>query len=65
MKFQFKIQSFQTEAAEAIVRVFAGQPGHGMSKYRLDVGKAKPTLFTQDSDFETAYRNAGMELRTL
>jgi hypothetical protein len=25
MKFQFKIQAFQTEAAESVVRVFAGQ----------------------------------------
>ena len=41
MKFQFKIQSFQTEAAEAIVRVFSGQSNHGESKYRLDLGKRK------------------------
>ena len=39
MKFQFKIQPFQTEAAESVVRVFAGQPNRGMSKYRLDLGK--------------------------
>ena len=62
MKFKFKIQPFQTEATEAIVRVFAGQPGHGTSKYRLDIGKLEPTLFTQDSDFETAYHNADVEL---
>jgi type III restriction enzyme len=41
MKFQFKIQSFQTEAAESVVRVFAGQPNRGMSKYRLDLGRRK------------------------
>ncbi|MFZ3129686.1 MAG: hypothetical protein WA125_00915 [Desulfosporosinus sp.] len=41
MKFQFKIQPFQTEAAESIIRVFAGQPNRGVSKYRLDLGKRK------------------------
>lgn len=41
MKFQFKIQPFQTEAAESIVNVFAGQPNLVMSKYRLDIGKRR------------------------
>jgi len=38
MKFKFKIQPFQTEAAESVVRVFAGQPNVGQSKYRRDIG---------------------------
>lgn len=41
MKFKFKIQSFQTEAAESVVKVFAGQPNHSLIKYRLDLGKRK------------------------
>lgn len=41
MKFQFKIQPFQTEAADSIVRVFAGQPNVGNSKYRRDIGSEK------------------------
>ncbi|MDR0499897.1 MAG: DEAD/DEAH box helicase family protein [Coriobacteriales bacterium] len=41
MKFQFKIQPFQTEAAESVVRVFAGQPNVGASKYRRDIGSEK------------------------
>lgn len=41
MKFQFKIQPFQTEAAESVVKVFAGQPKHGESKYRRDIGSEK------------------------
>ena len=44
MKFKFKIQPFQTEATESLVKVFAGQPNHGMSKYRLDLGKRKGTI---------------------
>jgi type III restriction enzyme len=41
MKFQFKIQPFQTEAAESVVRVFTGQPKVGESKYRRDIGSEK------------------------
>ncbi|MDR1495410.1 MAG: restriction endonuclease subunit R, partial [Clostridiales Family XIII bacterium] len=41
MKFQFKIQPFQTEAAMSIVRVFAGQPKVGESRYRRDIGSEK------------------------
>lgn len=62
MKFQFKIQPFQTEAAESVVKVFAGQTKHGESKFRRDVGKLKGTLEESDPEFETAYRNADVEL---
>jgi type III restriction enzyme len=64
VKFQFKIQPFQTEAAESVVRVFAGQPNHGERKYRRDVGRreAQAVFAEQDSEFETAYRNADVEL---
>jgi type III restriction enzyme len=64
VKFQFKIQPFQTEAAESVVRVFAGQPHHGERKYRRDVGRreAQAVFAEQDSEFETAYRNADVEL---
>ena len=41
MKFQFKIQPFQTEAAMSIIRVFDGQQNHAESKYRRDVGNEK------------------------
>lgn len=61
MKFQFKIQSYQTEAVEDTVNVFRGQPKTDAKRYRLDLGKrAKGTLFTEDE--ETAYRNADIEL---
>ena len=74
MKFQFKIQPFQTEAAESVVKVFAGQPNYGVSKYRRDVGTTKPkqrpaqgSMFEDEEEqtmeeFETAYRNAEVEL---
>ncbi|MGI6615701.1 MAG: type III restriction-modification system endonuclease [Dethiobacteria bacterium] len=66
MKFKFKIQPFQTEAAESIVKVFAGQPNYGLSKYRRDLGKRIPqeqsTLEEYDPEFESGYRNAKVEL---
>ncbi len=74
MKLQFKIQSFQTEAAESVVKVFAGQPNYGVSRYRRDVGTTKPkpipaqgSMFEDETEqtmeeFETAYRNADVEV---
>jgi len=62
MKFQFKVQDFQTEATDSIVRVFAGQPKTGLDRYRRDVGKLKGTLDELDEEYETAYRNAEVAL---
>jgi len=62
MKFQFKIQPFQTEAAESVVNVFIGQPKHGETGYRRDAGIIEETLFTQDDEFETGYRNADVAI---
>ena len=39
MKFNFKIQQYQTDAVEAVARVFAGQGHHNEIKYRRDLGK--------------------------
>ena len=56
MKFQFKIQQYQTDAVENTVGVFAGQPSHDPAAYRRDVGRER-------LDFEeTGYRNAEVEL---
>jgi type III restriction enzyme len=64
MKFQFKKQPFQAEATDAIVRIFAGQPNAGETKYRRDVGtrKGQASIEEQDAEFETAYRNADVKL---
>ena len=42
MKFNFKIQQYQTEAVEAVVKVFNGQGYHDKIKYIRDLGKIKP-----------------------
>lgn len=38
MKFSFKIQQYQTEAVEAVARIFQGQPYHGGVSYIRDIG---------------------------
>lgn len=68
MKFQFKIQQFQTEAAESVVKVFAGQPNNGLFKYRRDVGKRIKEVTIdrlveeKDPEFETGFSNSALEL---
>jgi type III restriction enzyme len=74
MQFKFKTQIFQTEAAESVVKVFAGQPNYGLSQYRRDVGTTAPqdrldwgSLFEEQKEetmeeFETAYCNAEVKL---
>lgn len=45
MKLQFKVQQYQTDAVDAVVNVFAGQPFADGVKYRIDPGKeVAPTL---------------------
>jgi type III restriction enzyme len=72
MKFLFKIQPFQTEAADSVVRVFNGQPKQGESKYRRDVGKRSSQNTGQMvgqiagyeflDGYDTGYLNAEVEL---
>lgn len=64
MKFKFKIQPFQSEAASSIVKVFSGQSKQGLSQYRRDIGKKQlqVTLDEQDIDYEIGYRNSEIDL---
>jgi len=47
MKLQFKHQSFQREAARAVVDAFLGQPLQDAFAYRMDAGKGVLALETQ------------------
>lgn len=38
MKFNFKIQQYQTEAVEAVIRIFQGQPYNAGMSYIRDIG---------------------------
>lgn len=61
MKFQFKIQQYQTEAVEDTVNVFRGQPRRAPGHYRRDVGRrAQGSIFSEEE--EAGYRNGDVEL---
>ena len=69
MKLKFKIQQYQTDAVQNVVRVFAGQPNKGLAEYVVDKGK----IYVKDNgklvetpkvDFEdfNGYRNGDITL---
>ena len=60
MKFQFKIQGYQTEAVEDTVNVFRGQPKRDPKQYRRDLGRIQRNLYSDDE--ESGYRNVDVEL---
>lgn len=61
MKFQFKIQQYQTDAVEDTVNVFRGQPMRDPRLYRRDVGKREHgSIFSEEE--EAGYRNGDVEL---
>lgn len=66
MKLKFKLQQYQTDAVDAVVNVFAGQPKLDGSSYRIDPGKVKPTnnpaLFEAKSVPDSGLRNAEIAL---
>ena len=62
MKFKFKIQQYQTDAVEATVNVFAGQPSKTTTVYRRDLGKTKGRIVF-DEEY-VGYKNADVELQS-
>ena len=70
MKFNFKIQQYQTDAVEAVARVFSGQPHYDKVSYIRDLGKPQVNqqirlAVTEDEDdllSETGYKNEAIEL---
>ncbi len=74
MKFNFKIQQYQTDAVDAVTKVFRGQGYHDKLSYIRDIGKVKPelqqlTLGLSAEEMEildpandTGYRNESIEL---
>ncbi len=61
MKFNFKIQQYQTDAVENTVSVFTGQPSRDNSLYRRDLGKKAQTSITFEDEY-SGYRNSDIEL---
>lgn len=70
MKFQFKIQQYQTDAVNSVVNIFDGQPFQERIKYVRDLGVAPKqpqqiTLFdqsTMEEEFAVGYENARLQL---
>ena len=74
MKFNFKIQQYQTDAVDSVVKVFSGQGFHDKISYIRDLGKMKPQPAQLSLDFadeygevldtldDTGYKNESLEL---
>jgi len=74
MKFRFKIQQYQTDAVDAVIKVFQGQGYHDKLRYIRDLGEVKQgshqsTFGTENDEFElinplddTGYKNEAIEL---
>ena len=66
MKFKFKIQEYQTDAVNAVVKVFEGQAFNDRLSYLRDLGKqAKHIQQTVDDiveDFASGFGNAPIDL---
>ena len=68
MKLKFKEQQYQLEAVENTIRVFNGQPNHGMAEYVIDKGKAYivqngKKIAVPHLDFESAgFKNSDIVL---
>lgn len=57
MKFNFKIQQYQTDAVEAVVNVFNGQGLHKNVKYIRDTGEVDTSVNTQMTFEGSIYEN--------
>ena len=68
MKFKFKIQQYQSDAVEAVVRVFSGQGLHDSVSYIRDIGKKTTTAQVSVADIEddiigdSGYKNEEINL---
>ncbi|MDE6666939.1 MAG: DEAD/DEAH box helicase family protein [Clostridia bacterium] len=66
MKFKFKIQDYQTEAVNAVVKVFEGQAFNDHVSYLRDLGNqtenVQQTLDNIDEDYGSGFGNAPINL---
>ena len=73
MKFKFKIQQYQTDAVDAVVRVFKGQPYQERTSFRRDIGELptsqQMSLLVGENgeigDTDVGYKNAAVEMSVL
>lgn len=74
MKFNFKIQQYQTDVVDAVVKVFTGQGYHDKIKFIRDIGKVRQNqtqmsfgvedkeMGIYDPTNDTGYKNELVEL---
>jgi type III restriction enzyme len=74
MKFKFKIQPYQTDAVDAVTKVFNGQGFHDKLSYIHDIGRIKSEQHQMELGFteenteildptnDTGYKNEAVEL---
>lgn len=66
MKFNYKIQQYQTDAVDAVVQVFRGQGYYDKITYNRDLGsldtKDIQLSFDDTDDYDTGYKNEIVEL---
>ena len=63
MKFNFKIQQYQTDAVDSVVGVFKGQPYSNPVNYRRDIGKGKAGVsYSQMSFADSMYEQQELAL---
>lgn len=69
MKLKFKIQQYQTDAVQNVVKVFNGQPNKGLAEYIVDKGKTYikengklHEVKAIDFDDHTGYKNGDVVL---
>jgi type III restriction enzyme len=60
MRLQFKVQQYQTDAVDAVLDVFDGQPKHDGISYRIDPGRQRNSQEALYSD--SGLRNAEIAL---
>jgi type III restriction enzyme len=65
MKLKFKTQAYQTNAVEAVVDCFAGQPYSSGYKYTVDPGRVKAGEQQQQKLDESGFKNEDIKLTTM
>ena len=66
MKFNYKIQQYQTDAVDAVVQVFRGQGYYDKITYNRDLGtldsQHRQLSFEELDEYDTGYKNEIIEL---
>ncbi|MGV3073119.1 type III restriction-modification system endonuclease [Corynebacterium phoceense] len=62
MELKFKSQQYQTDAVEAVIKCFEGQPKSTDQKYTIDPGKKAESQGLWDDSPEFGYKNAEITL---